>query len=309
MNGIYFTANDVALDWMIAAIESIRARGCTLPATIIAFDERTRHLEMLAAKYKWQIWHHESLKELDRLGTLYYPHDPINARMFRRLASFWGPYDNFIYTDADIVALMNWDEILQAYSASNSRFWYFGRSPDDVYKPGPLLDELRRNNRGVCFNGGFFASSRGVLTYERVAQLLPEALKLRSQFADASGEQPFFNYYMDHELIPVESASTHLPDLYDWNWAPSLFMGRSDFYLEADREGAFEGKRFPMIHWAGFDICSYMPNRELFLKYRLRSAPPSDQLRYAWEWQIRPLFGNLYRALKRGRSTQPLEVR
>ena len=297
MNGIYLLANDVVLDWVITIVESIRAHHCALPICIIAFDERTQRLETLATKYHFEIWNDQDVSKLDAVGSQFYPVRPIDAHMFRRLASFWGPFEHFIFADVDIVALMNWDELLNAYMTSGSRFWYFGRSETDVYCAGEFLDEFRRQGGGVQFNGGFFVSSRHVITYERILELVPRALALRSHLK-SSGEQPFFNFYLDSEQIPVESASAYLPDLYDWNWAPSSFLGRTDFYEIAEREGNFLGKRFPMIHWAGYDPSSHMPQRELFLKYRLRNAPLRDRLYFMWVWRVRPIFGNMLRALK-----------
>jgi hypothetical protein len=297
VNGIYFLANDFASDWVHVATESIRAKGCTLPICIIAFDAQTRQLERMAARYKFEIWHDPLIDRLETIGAQFYPKHPVNRRMFRRLASFWGPYDHFIFTDVDMVALMNWDEILDAFMASGSRFWYFDRSPNDVYRPGPLLDELKNRGRAVLFNGGMFASARNVMTFEKMQALTPQALALRAELYD-SGEQPFFNYYMDYYDVPLDSADTFMPDLYDWMWAPSTFDGRTDFFEIADRTGSFNGKRFPMIHWAGHDPGPYMPQRALYLKYRFRNASLGDRLRYNWTWQKKRFSGKPKRRLQ-----------
>lgn len=298
MNGIYFLANDRVREWVITAVESIRARGCTLPIAIIPFDDQTCELAALSHRYGYQIWNDASLARLDAIGRAVYPGNRVNTHMFRRLASFWGPFDQFIFTDVDIVAMMNWNEILEKYSALPPRLWYFDRSPNEVYKPGPLWDELRGKNRGVCFNGGFFASSRGLLNVDRLEELVWQALGMRSQFATASGEQPYFNYYIDHDEIALEKASEQIPDLYDWCWAGSNYFDQSPVFTIANREGTFRGKRFPLIHWAGFDISPKMPYRELFLEYRLLHAPFRDTVRCTLEWQVHPRFKNAKNKIK-----------
>lgn len=294
MNGIYFLANDFVTDWVHVATESIRAKGCTLPICIISFDAQTQKLERMAARYKFEIWHDPLIDRLETIGAQFYPKSATGRRMFRRLASFWGPYDHFIFTDVDIVALMNWEEILDAFIASDSRFWYFDRSPSNVYRSGPLLDELQSRGRAMMFNGGMFASSRNVMTFERMVEFTPQALQVREQFMQ-SGEQPFFNYYMDYYEIPLDSANTFMPDLYDWMWAPSTYRGRTDFFAIADRTGSFEGKRFPMIHWAGHDPGPKMPQRALYLKYRFRNASLGERLQHSWMWHTSRLFGKAKR--------------
>lgn len=298
MNGIYFLANDIASDWVHVATESLRAKGCTLPICIIAFDAQTQRLERMARKYKFEIWHDPLIDRLETIGIQFYPNDPVNRRMFRRLASFWGPYDNFIFSDVDMVALMNWDEILTAFVQSGSKFWYFDRSENRVYHPGPLLDELQARGRAVMFNGGMFASSRNVMTFETMQEFAPHALRVREYFARKAGEQPFFNYYMDYYDIPLDSASKYMPDLYDWMWAPSTIRGRTDFFEIADRTGSFEGKRFPMIHWAGFEPGGRMPQRALYAKYRLQNVSLEDKVRYTWALRTNPFLGAVKRGLQ-----------
>lgn len=288
MNGIYFLANDVVTDWVHVAIESLRAKGCTLPICIISFDAQTQQLEQMARPYKFQIWHDPLIDRLETIGVQFHSNDPVNRRMFRRLASFWGPYDHFIFTDVDIAALMNWDEILTAFVQSGSKFWYFDRSEDRVYHPGPLLDELKARGRAVMFNGGMFASSRHVMTFELMQEFTLHALQMREHFLPKVGEQAFFNYYMDYHNIPLDSAGAFMPDLYDWMWAPSTFHGRTDFFEIADRTGKFEGKRFPMIHWSGFEPGIRMPQAGLYLKYRLRNASLGEKFQYTKDWRVRP---------------------
>jgi hypothetical protein len=137
-----------------------------------------------------------------------------------------------------------------------------------------------------------------VLTLSEIKALSERTLLVRDQFEDP-GDQGFINYWVDDSDLKVQAVSEVMPDVYDWNWAGStLSTGRRDMFEVADKTGVFEGKRFAMIHWAGFGLVSYMPNRELFLKYRLAHASSGERLYYEWAWSVRPIFGNAKRQLQ-----------
>lgn len=293
INGIYLLANDRAIEWLIAALASIRAKGCTLPICIIPFDENIQKLRGLAAKYDLTFLEDDSFARLEQLGSEFTT-PLIYIRMWRKFAMFWGPFENFIYSDVDIVALMNWDEILQAYVSHPPGLWYFSRSPQEVYKPGPFWDEMRQRGRAPCFNSGMYVSSRSVLDWNALEKFAVGARTINRQFLDIA-DQAFINYCFDLGETPAESLAKFMPNVFDWNWAASQYRGREDMFEIADRAGRFESKQFSGVHWAGFGVWSGIPHRDLFLKYRLRNAPLRDHLYYNLTWHVRPIFGNAKR--------------
>lgn len=296
MNGIYVLANDCSREWLIAWFESVRAKGCRLPVCIIPFDERMGQVERIAARYGAEILTSDSFGALDTLG-LEMTENVRHGHFFRKLAMFDGPFDTFVYADSDMLALMNWDELVTRFAASNADLWYCGLSSDMVYKPGPLWDELKWQNRARCFNAGFLVSRRRILDLPHILALGERTRLVKDQFADA-GDQGFLNYWIDHSDLTVQSVADMIPDVYDWNWADATyFTGQRDMYEIADRTGTFEGKRFAMIHWAGFGVSGRMPHRELFLKYRLGHASPMDHFHYHWAWHLRPSLGNIKRRI------------
>ncbi len=298
MKGIYFLANDRVVDWLYAAVQSVRAHGCALPICIIPYNEQTGQVRALAARFDLQVLDDSSFVELDQIAERIENRPVRSGSMFRKFACFWGPYEHFLYLDADIIALMDLSEILEKQIA-DAAFWYFGLSEGEVYKPGTLLNELKAKGNARCFNAGAFASFRNVLTPEQVVELSKQAEPVQAQFVEMTGDQPFLNYCIHQSEITAQSATSCITDLYDWNWADSVYGERSDMFTVADRDGSFQGKRFPFVHWAGIDLTSYMPQRELFLKYRLMDAPQIDRLRYTWTDRARPVFGNLLRSMKR----------
>ncbi len=302
MNGIYFLANDRVKDWFIAAVESVRARGATLPICVIPYDDNTLQIRALVIKYGLTFWEDASRAALDEIGATFVLNKLEYNHMFRKFACFWGPYEDFMYSDVDVIALMNWDELVTQFHASDAALWYFDLSEDFVYKPGPLLEQFQRQGKGMRFNGGGFVSSKGEFDLAQVRFLAAQAQAYRLQFAGM--DQAFLNYCIDATDRNAVNAADRVPNLHSWSWAPATYKGHSDIYEIADREGTFQGKRFPMIHWAGFELRSYMPHRELWLKYRLRNAPWLDKLNYGWAWRVRPIFGNVKRALQKNLSPE-----
>jgi len=290
-SGIYFLANDIVKEWFIACSESIRAHGCTLPICIIPFDEKIFEIQKLAPKYGAEIWQDSKLAELDGIGTQFFPGSYGRIRMFRKLACFWGPFEYFMYSDLDLIALMNWDEILLAFPDSNLDFVYFGKSSGNVFLTAYSNDILYKESHQ--FNSGAFVSSRGLFSLKEFHSFANSVAPRATELFCRSADQPFLNYCIDHSDVSVGSISELIPNVYDWNWARSSYLGRNDIYKVADRTGSFNGRRFPFIHWAGFKQHSSMPNYELFLKYRLRNSSVGERLRYEWAFRIRLVFENI----------------
>jgi hypothetical protein len=92
--GIYFLANDNVLDWLIASINSIRAYGCDMPIVIIPFDDRIEGVARFAERRNATIWFDDSQRELDELGA-FLGFSKTNRHLYRKLAAFSGPLDEF----------------------------------------------------------------------------------------------------------------------------------------------------------------------------------------------------------------------
>src|SRR5262245_1099401 len=123
--GLYYLGNDSVLDWLVASLESVRQHGYRGPITVIPFDEKIARLTTLVPPYDFSIWQHPSLLELDRIGQSLDPVKPYHVHSFRKLAAFWGDYEHFFYSDADVVALTNYQELFDAFRQSQLDFMYF----------------------------------------------------------------------------------------------------------------------------------------------------------------------------------------
>jgi hypothetical protein len=109
--GIYLIANRQSREECWNLIFSIRGCGCRLPIRIIPYGD-----EPLRADPKWEDVRLLSINEFSAEGLSFV--DELKRRMpqcpmglLRRFFCWFGEFDEFLYSDNDIVALMNWEEL------------------------------------------------------------------------------------------------------------------------------------------------------------------------------------------------------
>ena len=280
VNGVYCLANDKVLDWMIACLESLRVHAPDYRLVVIPFDDKIHEIAKLSHQYKFELFQDNSLKQLDEIGRIFYPRDYILAHTFRKLAVFWGLFDHFVFLDSDIVVLTNFEELFEAYFLSDSDFLYNDPNMEEVYKPGNFREKMIKDYSAKGFNTGFFLSSKSLLTFEEIKELLQEAARAKEFFVPW-GEQPFLNYCIHTKQINAKAFADVVPDLCLWTWAkqePVEMSGNVCRSMVPDSPDF--GKRLPYIHWAGIECSPYMPNRKLFLHYRLKSYSRLSRLKY-----------------------------
>jgi hypothetical protein len=111
--GIYLVANRRSERSAANLVYSVRASGCTLPIALIPYDDDVPTLPALRAETtlmpveSFPAEAHAMVEELRKL----YPRTSVG--LLRRFLAFYGPHEEFIYTDNDIVALGNWDAYFQ----------------------------------------------------------------------------------------------------------------------------------------------------------------------------------------------------
>lgn len=285
--GVYCLANDKVLDWLLAFIESLQEHEPERKLVIIPFDDNIEQITRLSKKYKFEIFNDPSLKELDKIGATLCPNSYVHIHNFRKFAVFWGRLEHFLFLDSDIVILSQLEELFQAYLASGCDFLYSGTSStitlDAVYKPGSFRDKMISDYSAKGFNAGSFLSSKNLLSLAEVKKLSEEALLIKEGFT-TNGEQPFLNYCIDIKQLKTKGFADIIPDLCQTTWAKHEPIVVSDnvYRLMTPTRPDF-GKRLPFIHWAGIKCNPYMPNREIFLRYRLKSMPLLARFKYKYD--------------------------
>jgi hypothetical protein len=111
--GIYLVANQRSAGESRNLIYSIRKCGCQLPIRVIPYGG-----ESLLADPSWEDVKVLSMDDFPGEGWAFV--DELKHRIpgcphgfLRRFLCWFGEFDEFLYSDNDIVALMNWEELFQ----------------------------------------------------------------------------------------------------------------------------------------------------------------------------------------------------
>jgi hypothetical protein len=152
-----------------------------------------------------------------------------------------------------------------------------------------MINEYSANG----FNSGSFLSSKDVLTLDELHSLAHDAFLIKENFVDYCGDQPFFNYCVDIKRLNTKTFPEFIPDLGPSCWAnfEPIKLSRGTYQLY--------GKRMLFIHWAGFKLESYIPNRRIFLHYRLKSESWALRLKYHFYYWLKGFKYNLYYWLRK----------
>jgi len=109
--GIYLVANRRSEAECNNLIASIRRCGCRLPIHVIPFDENPAALDK-----RWDGVVPLSLADFPPEGLEFFRelknrHQQCHPGLLRRFLAWFGEFDEFLYSDNDVVALMNWEEL------------------------------------------------------------------------------------------------------------------------------------------------------------------------------------------------------
>ncbi len=280
--GVYTLANDAVMDWALALFESVKTIAPTIPLCVIPYDARQGLLSDRVRRFGYSYFESPEQEALQAIGERFYPANEFAARGFRKLAAFEGPFERFLFLDSDAVALSSIEAILGALEIAEIDLAHFDTDLDQVYRPGALRERLVAHGaRG--FNCGLFAGRRGALTAQRLKETLSSLDADWSTQLVPNAEQPFLNYFADHEGLRVAAAHELLPGHCSTCWPATgrIEPDGADFRLR-DSGRWDEGWKLFCAHWAGFPLVPEMPNRWLFDHFhrlgarRLERAPGDD---------------------------------
>lgn len=269
--GIYLLANDRRLDDAIALISSVRAWDAEIPIVVIPHAAPYRGalatLTQLPGVTAWQ--DERWLARLDRrLAGLFgkgFFRQPANLH---KLACWFGPFDRFLYLDADIVVF---ERIAGIMDHLEDRDFVccddqFEGGLKHVFKPeiraaGVLGDEAL----GEVFNGGLVASRRGVFTPERLDAHLTACARHKALLDRSSGgsDQPVLNWLILSQARRRLNLFRALPD------EPRMWAGTPGFVADGDRlVDPVVGRSLRFLHWAGLRIAPGAPYWAVWEAYR-----------------------------------------
>lgn len=196
MNGIYTLANDKVYDQLVAFLNSVEANvGPDLPVCIIPYDDNLERVKAEIAnrpsvtlfddqksierwdRFTQKIWDlHPIAKKFwykDQLTSS--PNDYYRLTMRRKFCAFDGPFDKFIFFDADILVFDKLDYIFDRLDENDWVVYDFlFRQPDQAFN----LREVQKQNLFTeeqlqkVFCAGFFASQKGFFDDAEMETLL-----------------------------------------------------------------------------------------------------------------------------------------
>jgi len=279
--GIYITANDRVTDHAIALLNSIRLHDPDTPIALIPYDD---DYDTVAAclNERFGVTVYPDLDFIERVSTQLYAifGDGFFARpnQFRKQACWFGPFDEFVYIDTDIV-------VFEAISQAMDYFaTYDFICADYQHRQGlanVFTDTVR--TEGVfgdlelqdIFNGGFWGSKKGLISEADLYDTFQDCAAHPEyfDFSQKTSDQPIINY-MILKRIAKRFNIVRRPGGAPGNWAGSPHFEVRDRILYDPNIN----QPLQYLHWAGIRIEPGCPYWEIWKHYRYLHEPaPSDE--------------------------------
>jgi hypothetical protein len=161
--GIYLVANRESTDECLNLIYSIRRCGCKLPIRIIPFGGKP-----LALQTEWEDVRLLSQSDFPSEGLAFV--DELHRRIpqcplgfLRRFLCWFGEFDEFLYSDNDIVALMNWEELfpyLDQYELVHADKEFTAKGQYNFRQPARFEELMGQGKLDLAVTAGHFLCRR-----------------------------------------------------------------------------------------------------------------------------------------------------
>lgn len=291
MDGICSLGNDIVYDQLVGLLNSIDAiLGPETPVCVYPFDDR---IDQIAAEIDRRpnvtlYSDRESIRRWDNFMMAAAP-ERLNKEKFRlygahrRFCAFDGPFDRFIYMDADTLVM---DSLAPVFDKLQEYDWvvydFQFTDPTKIYNlQSPKLAEVFDKQRidSEIFCSGFYGSKRGVFDEATRNDLLSKLKGGEYEILyPGAGEQPLLNYMVMRSGIPSYNFAKRLPDSQKTGCSAT-----SKHFEERDHILYDKGNRLTYIHYIGVQpqlisrVCAgenlAFPYRDVFLHYRYLHEP------------------------------------
>lgn len=300
--GIYIVANNRVADNAIALLKSIHTYDSEVPVYLIPFNEDYQEIaQALGRIHNVQLFPDlKFLEEFTQTIADTFDRDFLALpNKMRKLVAWFGPLDEFLYIDTDIIVfekIADTLDYLSEYDFFCCDFHYSGRGLNDIFSPlvkeqGIFTDEELAD----VFNSGFWGSKKGVISEAQMYELLRECAQHREyfDFSRQTTDQPILNYIV-LKSMPKRLNLVKLPEGAPGSWAGSPHFEEKDHILyDQDR-------RLIYLHWAGTPMRAGGPYRDLWEYYRYLGEPMPERQPFAQPtkspWQR--VIGKVKRQLK-----------
>jgi len=254
--GIYIVANDKVLDNAIALLNSIRLYDRDVPIILIPFNQDYHTVaETLSLLHQVQVFPDLKLVEklTETIGEIFDRDFLALPNKMRKLSVWFGPLDEFLYIDTDIVVFEKIADTLQKLADVdffNCDYHYLSEGIRNVFSDYVKENQLfTPEELQDVFNSGLWASRKGAITYDQLIETLKECSQHREYFDFSQGttDQPILNYLV-LKRIAKRGNLVKVPGGAPGSWGGSKHFKERDHVLyDGDR-------RLQYLHWAGTPI-------------------------------------------------------
>jgi hypothetical protein len=279
MRGVYIVANDRVGENAIALMSSLRLNDPDIPVYLIPFnDDYHTVANRLAELYNVKLFPDLTFLNAltQKIGEIF-PRDFLALpNKMRKLAAWFGPLDEFLYIDTDILFFTPVADTL-AYLDQADFIWcdyHFKGGLEDVFSQ-TVVDQKLFSPEALedVFNSGLWGSKKSALSLETLYDLLGECAAHREYFDFSNGttDQPIMNYLVlkaiDRRLNIVKARAKNPAGSEPGSWGGTPhFERRGDVLFDGDRPLRY-------LHWAGTPMRAGGPYRDLWEYYRYRNDP------------------------------------
>jgi hypothetical protein len=167
--GIYLVANHISSDLCHNLIYTIRQCGCRLPIRILPYGGEPLVLKERfedVALVRVEDFSAEGREFAAELGRRL----PCNPGLLRRFLCWFGEFDDFLYSDNDIVALMNWEEMfgflsdpeLGVYDLVHADREFIAHGDHNLRQPGRFEELMGPGALDMAITAGHFLCRRSL---------------------------------------------------------------------------------------------------------------------------------------------------
>lgn len=295
-NGIYTLANDNVYNQLVALLNSIEVNiGADIPVCIIPYNNSLERVKAEIEKRNnvtlfddtqaiayWEnfathAWkhHHRAQKVWKQQNT-----SPVyRLAMHRKLCSFNGPFEKFVYFDADTLAMGPLDRVYQKlddYDWVVDDFQYLSDIKYVFDAPQEQLiqvfGEAKLRSHISC--AGWFASKKGVFPEDKLNFLLDKLTSEAETMGLSGPDQSLFNYMVMQSGISFYNFACH-GETTGNHWSSEFETINNVLYDQ--------GKRLTYLHYMSVPSTKFnrlcqgeeidIPYRDLFLHYRYLKSP------------------------------------
>jgi lipopolysaccharide biosynthesis glycosyltransferase len=300
MDGICTLANDRVYDQVVALINSIEAvLGPDYPICIYPYDDSTSQLqEFVATRPQVEIYSdRESIERWEQFARDAWDTHPTAFQKwsqhgieghyrlgtYRRYCGFDGPFDRFLYMDADTLLFQDITPVLQRLDEYDCVVYDFQyKDISHIYdtnssKLTQVFPQERIDKEIFC--SGFFASKKGLFPAEKREKLIEDLKNGDAEILyPMAPNQSLLNYMMMKSKASICNLSLALPS----NWKTGNAVTSRHFEWK-DNTLYDRGKPLTYLHYIGISsqvfqkVCAgknlWFPYREAFLHYRYLHEP------------------------------------